>query len=134
MNCKPGPSSLRFVKCRVDKIHLMPSAFDWNYVQGSLNPDDVGTCEGSVRILIPLQLLLRVPPFLSQESLEPKPVSPAVVVCSASINVDLLSLKSNTCLDRKIESAPDLYTLKKRVAYLIAFKQHIFATLQECNF
>ena len=30
-----------------------------------------------------------------------------------------------------IESAPDLYTLKKRVAYLIAFKQYIVAKLQK---
>ena len=37
---------------------------------------------------------------------------PTVVVCSASIIVDLLSLKRNTCLDRIIESAPGLSTLK----------------------
>ena len=39
----------RFVKRRVDKRHLMTSACDWNYVQGSLNPADVGTREGSVK-------------------------------------------------------------------------------------
>ena len=96
----------RFVKRRVDKIHLMTSACDWNYVQGSLNPADVGTREGSVRNSDSFALWLRGPPFLLQGSLEPKPVSPAVVVRSASINVDLLSLKSNTCLDRIIEALP----------------------------
>ena len=60
-------------------------------------------------------------------------MSPAVIVRSASINVNLLSLKSNTCLDRIIESAPDLYTLKERVAYMIAFKQYIVAKLQKLN-
>ena len=39
----------RFVKRRVDKIHLMTLACNWNYVQGSLNPADVGTRKGSVR-------------------------------------------------------------------------------------
>ena len=73
------------------------------------------------------------PPFLLQGSLEPKPVSPTVVVRSVSINVDLLSLKSNICLDRMIESAPDLYTLKKRVTYLIAFKQYIVAKSRKRN-
>ena len=56
-----------------------------------------------------------------------------MVVRSASINVDLLSLKINTCLDRLVESAIDLYTLKKGVAYLIAFKQDIVAKLQKRN-
>ena len=56
-----------------------------------------------------------------------------MVVRSASINVDLLSLESNTCMDRIIDSAPDLYTLKKRVAYLIALKQYIVAKLQKRN-
>ena len=60
-------------------------------------------------------------------------MSPAVVGRSASINLDLLSLKSNTCLDRIIESAHDLYTLKKRVAYLIPFKQYIVAKSQKRN-
>ena len=123
----------RFVKRRVDKIHLMTSACDWNYVQGCLNPADVGTREGSVRNSDSFTLWLRGPPFLLQGSLEPKPVSPAVVVRSASINLDLLSLKSDACLDRIIESAPDLYTLKKRVAYLIAFKQYIVAKSQKRN-
>ena len=58
-------------------------------------------------------------------------MSLAVVVRSASINVDLLSLEGNTCVHWIIESAPDLYTLKKRVEYLIAFKQYIVAKLQK---
>ena len=67
----------------------MNSACDWNYVQGSLNPANVGTRKGSVRNSDSFALWLRGPPFLLQESLEPKSVSPAVVVRSASINVDL---------------------------------------------
>ena len=46
-------------------------------------------------------------------------MSLAVVVRSASINIDLLSLEGYTCVDQIIESAPDLHTLKKRVAYLL---------------
>ena len=123
----------RFEKRRVDKIHLITSACDWNYVQGSLNPADVGTREGSVRSSDSFALWLRGPPFLLQGSLEPKPVSPSVVVRSASINVNLLPLKSNTCLDWMIKGASDLFTLKKRVTYLIALKQHIVAKLQKRN-
>ena len=123
----------RFVKRRVDKIHLMASACDWNYVLKSLNPADVGTREGRVRNFDSFALWLRGPPFLLQGSLEPKLVSPAVVVRSANINVDLLSLKSNLCLDRMIKSAHDLYTLKKRVAYLIAFKMYIVTKSQKRN-
>ena len=36
-----------------------------------------------------------------------------MVVRSASIDVDLLSFKSNTSVDRMIESSPALYTFKK---------------------
>ena len=111
----------------------MTSACDWNYVQAFLNPVDVGTREGSVTNSDSFALWLGGIPFLLQGSLEPKPVSPAVIVRSASINVDPLSLKSNTNLDRKIESAPDLYALKKRAAYLIAFKQYIVAKSQKRN-
>ena len=56
-----------------------------------------------------------------------------MVVCSASINVDLLSRESNTCLGWIIESAADLFALKKRVAYLIVFKQYIVTKLQKRN-
>ena len=123
----------RFVKRRVDKIHLMTSACDWNYVHESLNPADVDTREDSVRNSDSFALWLRGPSFLLQRSLEPKPVSSAVVVRCASINVDVLSLKSNTCLEWIIESAPDLYQLKKGVAYLIVFKRYIVAKLQKRN-
>ena len=98
-----------------------------------MNPADVGTREGSVQNSKSFALWLEGPPLLSKGSLEPKPVSPAMVVRSVSINVDLLSLKSNTCLDRIIENALYLYTLKKRVAYLIAFKQYIVAKSQKRN-
>ena len=90
----------------------MTSACDWNYVQGSLNPADVCTSEDSVRNSDSFALWLRGPPILLQGFLDPKPVSPTMVVRSASINVDFLSLESNTCLDRIFESATDLYKLK----------------------
>ena len=111
----------------------MTSTCNWNYVQGSLTPADVGTREGGVRNSDSFALWLKGPTFLLQESLEPKLVRSTLLVRSASIDVDLLSLKSNTCLDRMIESAPDLYKLKKRVAYLIAFKQYIVGKLQKRN-
>ena len=111
----------------------MTSACDWNYVQESLNPADIGTREDSVKNCDSFALWLRGPPFLLQRSLEPQPASPAVIVRSASINVDRLSVKSKTCLDRIIKSTPYLYTLKKRVAYLIAFTQYIVAKFQKCN-
>ena len=111
----------------------MTSACDWNYVQGSLNPADLGTREGSVKNSKSFALWLEGLPFLLQGSLEPKLVSPAVVDRSVSINVDLLSLKSNTYLDQIIKSAPYLYTLKKHVAYLIAFKQYIVGKSQKRN-
>ena len=81
----------RYVKRRVDKIHLMTSACDWNYAQGSLNPTGIGTREGSVRNSDFFALWLSGPRFLLQGSLEPNPVSPVVVVRRASIDVDPLS-------------------------------------------
>ena len=57
----------QFVKPRVDKIHLMTSVCDWNYVQGSLNPTDVGTREGSVRKYGSFALWLRGPPFFYRD-------------------------------------------------------------------
>ena len=111
----------------------MTSACDWNYVQGFLNPGKVGTREGSVRNSNSFALWLRRPPSFLQESLEPKPVSLAVIIRSASINVDLLSLESNMFLDRIIESTPNLYPLQTRVVYLIVFKQYIVAELQKGN-
>ena len=96
-----------------------------------MNPDNVGTCEGSVRNSDSFALWHRGPPVFLQGFLEPKPISPAVVVCSVSIDVDPSSLKSNTCLDQMIESAPNLYALKKRAACLIALTQYIVAKLQK---
>ena len=69
----------------------MISACDWNCAQESLSPADVGTRDGGVRNSDSFALWLRGPPFLLQESLKSKPVSPAVVVRSASINGHLLS-------------------------------------------
>ena len=113
----------RIVKRYVYKVSLMNSASDWSYVNPSLNPDDIVTLEGRVRNSDFFGLWLDGPRFLLQGVLEPRPVSLDVVVRIARINVDLLSLKSNTSLDGIIESAPDLYALKKREAYLIAFQQ-----------
>ena len=66
------------------------------------------------------ELWLRGPSFLLQIGIEPRPVDTSVAVRKIRTTSELGFNKGETCLDKMID-ASDLYTLKKRVGYLIAF-------------
>ena len=54
----------RFVKRRVDKIHLMNSTDNWDYVNNAHNPADVGTPDNKAKKSDCLALWLKGPKFL----------------------------------------------------------------------
>ena len=59
---------------------------------------------------------------------DPLPVPSASAVRAISVTAQLkISENNDGSLDNVIKSAPDLYTLKKRFAYLNAFKQFLMA-------
>ena len=122
------------MKRRVDKIHLVASADAWSYVHTSLNPADVGTRENSVKKPDSFNLWVNGPSFPLQGSLEPRPSNPEVIVHKTGISRDLSLCKGDTSLDKLIELSADLYSLKKRVGYLIVFKQYIISKVKKTVF
>ena len=122
----PDLSLARFVRRRVDKIHLVVPPDCWNYVNTSLNPADVGTRESSVRRPGSLALWLEGPPFLLQERAIVQASGP-VVVHKALCTADTVLDPEVGTLEKLIEVTPTLYDLKKRCAYLVAFTEFVVA-------
>ena len=122
----------RFVKRRVDRIHLVAPASAWKYVNTSLNPADVGTRWQSVK-KSGLSTWLEGPKFLLDVGLVPGPPA-EVVVKKTGITVDPPLVSARGGLDNLIETSRDLYTLKKRVAYFVAFKQYLWAIHKKLAF
>ena len=114
----------QFVKRRVDKIHLVAPADAWNYIHSTVKPADVGTREASAKNPNCYALWRGGPKFLLDGSLELDPTIPTTVVHKTTASHEPCS-KRNTGLDRLIGSFPDLYILKRRVGYLIAFKHYL---------
>ena len=73
----------------------MCSVGDCNCVHTSLNPADVGTRKGIVRNSDPLDYGLENFHFFYRKYWNRNMLDPFVVVCSDSIDVDLLSLENN---------------------------------------
>ena len=117
----------RFVKRRVDKINFVAPASAWSYINTSLNPADVGTRIDRVKKSGGHLHWLAGPDFLWQGSLKPAPSLPEVVINKTNVDEEPLLKFLKTGLDCLIEISPDLYTLKKRTAYLIAFKKFLVA-------
>ena len=113
----------RFVKRRIDKIILVFPPDSWHYVGTSINPADVGTREKSFKNWDLLGLWLDGPEFLLQGSEDAKPVSSLSTVRAISVPGQLMGEDySGDPLEKLIETSPNLYALKKRFAYLLAFK------------
>ena len=112
----------RFVKRRVDKILVVSSPEAWNYVNTSVNPADVGTRESSVKHADAVNLWLNGPVFLRMEGIEPRTQDTCPIVRMVTVNEKSLIDRGKSSFERLIESCPDLYSLKKRAAYLTAFK------------
>ena len=114
----------RFIKRRVDKIFLVSSPDAWRYVHTAVNPADVGTREGSIKRNKAVDLWLHGPTFLRAEEVEP--CSPATVRSITLTESKLFNYEPQE-LDQLVESSPNLYSLKKRIAYLTAFKEYFIA-------
>ena len=56
------------------------------------------------------------------------------VVKKTGITADPLLVCASGSLDKLIDTSRDLHTLKKRVAYFVAFKQYLWAKLKEITF
>ena len=96
-----------------------------------LNPADEGTRERCGKQPSLLDLWLKGPSFLLQGDLDVKMAEQSVVVQKVSCSMELLPNSSDFALDKLIQAAPNLYTLKKRCAYLTAFLE--FMTAKKLN-
>ena len=74
-----------------------------------------------------VDLWLHGPAFLQGERVEPRPSDQSVTVRAVTLNEKQLVNHELRGLDQLVESCPDLYTLKKRTAYLTAFKEYFIA-------
>ena len=72
-------------------------------------------------------LWLNGPDFLLQKGLELQPFVSTVTVHMAGVGGDPLLNIGSRGLDPLVEISPGLYVLKKRAAYLVAFKQFLVA-------
>ena len=124
----------KFVKRRVDKILLVSSSDTWRYVGTSLNPADVGTREKSFKNPELLSLWLSGPEFLLQGDKEPKPIASFSAVRAISLSRPTLDNDEEDPLEKLIKTAPDLYSVKKRFAYLLVFKKFIIAKCRDIQF
>ena len=74
-----------------------------------------------------VDLWLHGPAFLQGERVEPRPSDQSVTVRAVTLKEKQLVNHELRGLDQLVESCPDLYTLKKRTAYLTAFKEYFIA-------
>ena len=130
----PTTDLTRFVKKRVDKIFVVSSPEAWNYVNTSVNPTDVGTRESSVKHADAVNLWLNGPVFLRIEGIEPRTQDTCPIVRVVTVNEKSLIDQGKSIFKPLIESCPDLYTLKKRAAYLTAFKEFVIAKAKKVAF
>ena len=125
----------RFVKRRIDKIIFVSPPDSWHYVGTSINPADVGTREKTFLNRDLLGLCLDGPEFFLQGSEDAKPVTSLSTVLAISVPGQLIGEDcSEVPLERLIETSPNLYALKKRFAYLLAFQEFIAAKFKKVKF
>ena len=129
----PDLNLSRFVKRRVEKILQVAPGNVWKYLDTSQNPADVGTRDIIGKNPECIDLWLGGPVFFQQE-----PVSIAGSKCVSVVCMALLEKKSReeseNSLDQIISTASDLYTLKKRLAYLVAFAEYVTAKFRGTTF
>ena len=119
LHTNPDLHLTKFVKRRVDKI-LLVSSDAWRYVGTSFSPAGVGTREKSFKNPELLSLWLGGPEFLLQGVKEPKLIASFSAVRAMSVS----KLTLEDPLKKLIKAAADLYNVKKRFAYLLAFRVH----------
>ena len=116
----PALGLVRFVKRGVDKIHRVGFVDNWNYVRSSFNPADVGTRDDSLKGFLSHPTWIKGPSFLYEGGKEvrfPVPVTTRKLLLNSE-----LSASTDITLQNVIVTAPNLYTLSKRAAYLVTFK------------
>ena len=119
----------------MDKIHLVTGPDAWNYVGTSVNPADVGTRENSIKNPDTVSLWRNAPKFLLKDEVLPKaPYSLNPVVRLVSLHEKSMITYEIKALDQLIESSRDIYTFKKRVAYLMAFTSFAISKAKKTNF
>ena len=100
----------KFVKCRIDKIHLVSSPDLWNFIRTLQNPADVGTRDKN-KNSDALYLWLIGPEFLTLCEKKLKPCDSALAVRSVSGPIQTAGNCAQNSLENLIETAPNLYTL-----------------------
>ena len=123
----PDLHLVRFVKRRVDKILLVASPEAWRYVHTSVNPADVGTREGTIKRCDAIDLWLHGPAFLRAGEVHSFSPDHSITVRSVTLFDNEFLNHEPKGLDQLVERSPDLYTLKKHVAYLTAFKDYFIS-------
>ena len=123
----PDLHLVRFVKRRTDKILLVAPPEAWRYVHTSVNPSDVGTREGTIKRSEAVELWLHGPAFLRTREVQPLSSDQSITVRSLTLSEDEALNQEKNGLDLLVERSPNLYTLKKQVAYLTAFKQYFIS-------
>ena len=126
----------RFISRRIEKICLQSKSEDWRYCPTNLNPADVASRPDGVKKPETRRLWFKGPDFLKQnrEISNCKCVSVAVNRVACSEEKGKLYFSEESLIDRLIETAPSLYVLTKRVAYLRAFVEYLRCKFKKRNF
>ena len=129
----PDLHLVRFVKRRVDKILAFFAPDAWWYVNTSANPADVGTRENAFKNSESIKLWIEGPAFLVEGQEDVKSLSPAPVVRLALCKENTLFETDDKIL-KLMQTSRDLYALKKRFAYLLAFVELVKAKFRRKPF
>ena len=121
-----------FVKRRVDKILAFFAPDAWRYVNTSANPADVGTRENACKNSESIKLWIEGPAFLVEGQEDVKSLSPAPVVRLALCKENTIFETDDKIL-KLMQTSRDLYALKKRFAYLLAFVELVIKLNLDVN-
>ena len=108
----------KFITRRVNHILMLSSETEWRFCPSKLNAADVGSRPDLMRKAEARNLWINGPSLLQQYAAVPL-VENEVQVGARRIN--LSGRIAIDGIDKLVESSPNLYTLQKRLAYLIAF-------------
>ena len=119
----------KFIACRLDLILRVSYTSDLLYCETESNPADVATRPlGSKHFEARRKLWIEDPQFLYLPHDKFNVDSIPVTVRDARIELITNSCKEpKATLTRVIQTAPNLYTLKKRLGYLAAFVEFVIA-------
>ena len=126
----------RFISPRIEKICLLSKSEDWRYCPTNLNPADVASRPNGVKKPETRRLWFEGTDFLKQNREIPncECVSVSVNRVAYSEEKGKLYFPKESPIDRLIETAPSLYVLTKRVAYLRAFVEYLRCKFKKRNF